>query len=67
MTGIFLALQFSGNVDISFYSVVYICRDVNYGWLIRVLHSNGARLFFLFMFLHVGRGIYYGSYRFVKT
>jgi ubiquinol-cytochrome c reductase cytochrome b subunit len=65
--GIFLALHYSGNVVLSFDRVVHICRDVNYGWFMRVVHSNGASLFFLFLYFHIGRGIYYGSYRFVRT
>lgn len=66
-TGLFLALQFSGDVTLSFSSVIHIMRDVNYGWLLRVVHANGASFFFLFIYIHIGRGIYYGSYRFVKT
>nr|YP_010352469.1 cytochrome b [Brachypelma albiceps]UIO59253.1 cytochrome b [Brachypelma albiceps] len=66
-TGIFLAIHFVGDVSLSFSSVVHIMRDVNVGWMIRVFHSNGASVFFLFLYFHIGRGVYYGSYRFLKT
>lgn len=67
VTGLFLAIQFSGDVNLSFDSIIHIIRDVNRGWLLRVIHANGARFFFLFIFIHIGRGLYYGSYRFIKT
>nr|QNV12040.1 cytochrome b [Linyphia triangularis] len=67
LTGLFLALQFSGDVNLSFDSIIHMVRDVNYGWMLRIIHANGASFFFLFMYFHMGRGIYYGSYRFVKT
>lgn len=67
LTGLFLAMQFSGSIILSFDRVIHIIRDVNYGWLIRVGHANGARFFFLFIYIHIGRGLYYGSYRFNKT
>nr|YP_009171759.1 cytochrome b [Tetragnatha nitens]AKG65091.1 cytochrome b [Tetragnatha nitens] len=67
VTGLFLAMQFSGDVNLSFDSIIHIMRDVNSGWLLRVMHANGASFFFLFMFIHIGRGLYYGSYRFIKT
>nr|AKG65078.1 cytochrome b [Tetragnatha maxillosa] len=67
ITGLFLAMQFSGDVFLSFDVIIHIMRDVNSGWLLRVMHANGASFFFLFMFIHMGRGLYYGSYRFVKT
>nr|YP_009679481.1 cytochrome b [Harpactocrates apennicola]QDP17928.1 cytochrome b [Harpactocrates apennicola] len=67
VTGILLALHYSGDVMISFYSVVHICRDVSNGWLLRVLHSNGASMFFAFLYFHIGRGLYYGSYRYFET
>lgn len=66
-TGLFLAIHFSGRVIISFDRVIHLVRDVNYGWLLRVLHANGARMFFILIYIHIGRGIYYGSYRFEKT
>ncbi|MBI1273546.1 MAG: cytochrome b [Alphaproteobacteria bacterium] len=62
-TGIFLAMQYTASTDHAFNSVERIMRDVNYGWLIRYLHSNGASLFFIAVFIHVFRGLYYGSYK----
>nr|YP_010373221.1 cytochrome b [Dicerca corrugata]UPI13495.1 cytochrome b [Dicerca corrugata] len=67
VTGLFLAMHYTPNVDLAFSSVVHICRDVNYGWLIRTLHANGASFFFVCLYLHVGRGIYYGSYNYHMT
>lgn len=67
LTGLFLALQFSGDVNLSFDRIIHMIRDVNYGWVLRVIHANGARFFFLFIYFHIGRGIYYGSYRYIKT
>nr|AND96588.1 cytochrome b [Oniticellus egregius] len=62
LTGIFLAMHYTPNVDLAFNSVIHICRDVNYGWLIRTLHANGASFFFICLYLHIGRGLYYSSY-----
>ena len=67
ITGLFLAIHYVPNVEIAFSSVAHISRDVNYGWIIRSIHANGASIFFLFLYLHTGRGIYYGSYRFMET
>lgn len=67
LTGLFLSLHFSGRTYLSFDSVIHIIRDVNYGWLLRIIHANGASFFFLFMYFHIGRGIYYGSYQFYKV
>lgn len=61
-TGITLAMHYTANVDYAFLSVEYIMRSVQYGWLIRYIHANGASLFFLFVYLHIARGIYAGSY-----
>jgi len=61
-SGIFLAMHYTGNVDLAFVSVEHIMRDVNYGWLLRYIHANGASMFFICVFLHIGRGIYHGSY-----
>lgn len=63
ITGITLAMHYTPSVDLAFLSVEHIMRDVNYGWLIRYLHSNTASFFFLFVYIHIARGIYYGSYR----
>jgi len=63
ITGVVLAMHYTPNVDLAFISVEHIMRDVNYGWLIRYLHANGASFFFIFVYLHIGRGLYYGSYK----
>nr|UPL65245.1 cytochrome b [Ectatops sp.] len=67
ITGIFLAMHYTANIELAFNSVIHICRDVNYGWLIRYTHANGASLFFICLYLHVGRGMYYGSYSLIMT
>nr|QHD47898.1 cytochrome b [Niponiella limbatella] len=66
-TGLFLAMHYTAHIDLAFYSLAHICRDVNYGWLLRTLHANGASFFFICLYLHTGRGIYYGSYMFLYT
>jgi ubiquinol-cytochrome c reductase cytochrome b subunit len=66
-TGLFLAIHYCPNIDIAFNKVSHICRDVNYGWLLRTLHTNGASLFFVCINLHTGRNLYYGSYNFIHT
>jgi len=63
ITGIILAIHYTPNVDLAFVSVEHIMRDVNYGWIIRYIHANTASFFFIFVYLHIGRGLYYGSYR----
>nr|ASM92883.1 cytochrome b [Apodemus agrarius] len=67
LTGLFLAMHYTSDTMTAFSSVTHICRDVNYGWLIRYMHANGASMFFICLFLHVGRGMYYGSYAFMET
>nr|ANP94708.1 cytochrome b [Microtus arvalis]ANP94765.1 cytochrome b [Microtus arvalis]ANP94766.1 cytochrome b [Microtus arvalis] len=67
LTGLFLAMHYTSDTATAFSSVAHICRDVNYGWLIRYMHANGASMFFICLFLHVGRGVYYGSYNMVET
>nr|AXS65969.1 cytochrome b [Chrysomeloidea sp. 5 KM-2017] len=67
ITGIFLAMHYCPNVEMAFNSVAHICRDVNYGWLIRTLHANGASFFFICLYIHIGRGIYYSSYYLKET
>jgi ubiquinol-cytochrome c reductase cytochrome b subunit len=62
-TGVFLAMHYTPNIDLAFISVEHIMRDVNYGWMIRYLHANTASFFFLFVYLHIGKGLYYGSYK----
>nr|YP_009484285.1 cytochrome b [Paratoxodera polyacantha]AVQ55072.1 cytochrome b [Paratoxodera polyacantha] len=66
-TGLFLAMHYSAHIDLAFTSVAHICRDVNFGWLLRTLHANGASLFFICIYLHIGRGLYYSSYKFYYT
>nr|ATU46973.1 cytochrome b [Ellobius tancrei] len=67
LTGLFLAMHYTSDTSTAFSSVAHICRNVNYGWLIRYLHANGASMFFICLFLHVGRGVYYGSYNMIET
>lgn len=62
-TGIFLAMHYTPHVDYAFDSVEHIMRDVNYGWLIRYMHMNGASIFFIVVYIHMFRGLYYGSYK----
>ncbi len=67
VTGVTLAMHYNPNVLEAFNSVEHIMRDVNNGWLIRYLHSNTASAFFFLVYLHIGRGLYYGSYRSPRT
>jgi len=67
ITGLFLAIHYTNDVSIAFNRIIHITRDVNNGWLIRTLHANGASFFFICIYLHVGRGIYYASYRYQET
>jgi ubiquinol-cytochrome c reductase cytochrome b subunit len=67
LTGLFLAIHYTPHIDLAFDRVVHITRDVNYGWLLRTIHANGASFFFICLYLHVGRGMYYGSYLFIFT
>jgi ubiquinol-cytochrome c reductase cytochrome b subunit len=67
VTGITLAMHYTPNTAMAFASVEHIMRDVNYGWILRYLHANGASFFFIVVYLHMGRGIYYGSYRPPRT
>ena len=63
VTGILLAMQYTANSDLAFDSVERIMRDVNNGWLLRYLHMNGAHMFFIVVYIHIFRGLYYGSYK----
>ncbi|MEM7071193.1 MAG: cytochrome b N-terminal domain-containing protein [Pseudomonadota bacterium] len=63
LSGIVLAMQYTAHVDYAFDSVERIMRDVNYGWLLRYIHANGASMFFLAIYIHIFRGLYYGSYK----
>ena len=67
VTGLFLAIHYTADISLAFNSVNHICRDVNYGWLLRTIHANGARFFFICIYLHIGRGIYYKSYIYIYT
>nr|UYF22246.1 cytochrome b [Aulopyge huegelii] len=67
LTGLFLAMHYTSDISTAFSSVVHICRDVNYGWLIRNMHANGASFFFLCIYMHIARGLYYGSYLYKET
>ncbi len=62
-TGIFLSMNYSANTQLAFDSVERIMRDVNYGWLLRYAHMNGASMFFIIIYIHIFRGMYYGSYK----
>nr|YP_010279424.1 cytochrome b [Riparia riparia]UKG21263.1 cytochrome b [Riparia riparia] len=62
ITGLFLAMHYTADTSLAFASVSHICRDVQFGWLIRNLHANGASFFFICIYFHIGRGFYYGSY-----
>nr|AII99185.1 cytochrome b [Daubentonia madagascariensis]AII99198.1 cytochrome b [Daubentonia madagascariensis]BAH69103.1 cytochrome b [Daubentonia madagascariensis] len=67
LTGLFLAMHYTSDTTSAFSSISHICRDVNYGWIIRYLHANGASMFFLCLFIHTGRGLYYGSFTYLET
>nr|QUO98698.1 cytochrome b [Hyphessobrycon amandae] len=67
LTGLFLAMHYTSDISTAFSSVAHICRDVNYGWVIRNLHANGASFFFICIYFHIGRGLYYGSYLYKET
>nr|Q71E89.1 RecName: Full=Cytochrome b; AltName: Full=Complex III subunit 3; AltName: Full=Complex III subunit III; AltName: Full=Cytochrome b-c1 complex subunit 3; AltName: Full=Ubiquinol-cytochrome-c reductase complex cytochrome b subunit [Mungos mungo]AAQ08851.1 cytochrome b [Mungos mungo] len=67
LTGLFVAMHYTSDTTTAFSSVTHICRDVNYGWIIRYMHANGASMFFICLFMHIGRGMYYGSYSFMET
>mmetsp|Transcript_37413 Transcript_37413/g.47708 ORF Transcript_37413/g.47708 Transcript_37413/m.47708 type:complete len:387 (-) Transcript_37413:1306-2466(-) len=62
ITGIFLTMHYTPHIDLAFQSIEHIMRDVNNGWLIRYLHANGASIFFIVVYCHIFRGLYYGSY-----
>jgi ubiquinol-cytochrome c reductase cytochrome b subunit len=63
LTGLFLSFHYNSSTDLAFTSVEHIMRDVNYGWLLRYIHANVASFFFLFLYCHTARGLYYSSYR----
>ena len=63
VTGVVLAMHYTPHVDMAFNSVEHIMRDVNYGWLLRYMHANGASMFFIAVYIHIFRGMYFGSYK----
>nr|YP_009512618.1 cytochrome b [Gordonella aff. paravillosa ZS-2018]AXJ93178.1 cytochrome b [Gordonella aff. paravillosa ZS-2018] len=67
VTGLFLSMHYTAHIDLAFSSVAHICRDVNYGWLLRTFHANGASFFFICLYMHTGRGIYYGSFLYLHA
>nr|WNH38028.1 cytochrome b [Lythrypnus sp. AC-2023] len=67
LTGLFLAMHYTSDIATAFSSVAHICRDVNFGWMIRNMHANGASFFFICLYLHIGRGLYYGSFLYKET
>nr|ABY48152.1 cytochrome b [Xantusia gracilis]ABY80906.1 cytochrome b [Xantusia gracilis] len=67
ITGLFLAMHYTADITSAFTSVMHICRDVQYGWLIRNIHANGASIFFICLYMHIARGLYYGSYMYTIT
>ena len=67
LTGLFIATHYTSDTITALSSVTHICRDVNYSWIIWYIHTNGASMFFICLFMHVGRGLYYGSYTFLET
>nr|QID48493.1 cytochrome b [Yunnantettix bannaensis] len=67
LTGLFLAMHYTADIESAFKSTIHICRDVNNGWLIRSIHMNGASMMFICIYLHVGRGLYYESFYLKET
>ena len=63
LSGIFLAMHYSSHIELAFNSVEHIMRDVNGGYVIRYIHANGASFFFICLYLHIGKALYYGSYK----
>jgi quinol-cytochrome oxidoreductase complex cytochrome b subunit len=66
LSGIFLAMHYCANMEYAFYSIEHIMRDVKYGWIIRYMHANGASMFFIAVYAHIFRGLYYGSYMYPR-
>jgi hypothetical protein len=66
LSGIFLSMHYTPHIDFAFDSVEHIMRDVPSGWLMRYIHANGASMFFIVVYCHIGRGLYYGSYMFPR-
>nr|YP_010953258.1 cytochrome b [Aoteapsyche colonica]WMQ76505.1 cytochrome b [Aoteapsyche colonica] len=66
-TGLFLSMHYCPNIDLAFESIININRNVEYGWLYRIIHANGASMFFICLYFHIGRNIYFESYNFIHT
>nr|YP_010875337.1 cytochrome b [Ciconiphilus decimfasciatus]WGW14991.1 cytochrome b [Ciconiphilus decimfasciatus] len=67
ISGFFLSMHYFSSVSLAYESVVYINQNVNWGWLLRYIHANGASFFFLFIYVHIGRGLFYKSYNLIKV
>nr|ATL63088.1 cytochrome b [Cassida circumdata] len=67
ITGLFLTMHYCPNIEMAFNSVAHICRNVNYGWMIRAIHANGASMFFICLYIHIARGMYYKSFKLKET
>lgn len=67
ITGFFLSIHYTANINLAFNRIIHIIQDVNYGWLIRLIHINGASIFFICIFLHIGRNLYFNSFKLFKT
>nr|YP_011004574.1 cytochrome b [Pyrocoelia pectoralis]WPT27229.1 cytochrome b [Pyrocoelia pectoralis] len=67
VTGLFIAFHYTNNILLAFDSVNHLTRNVNYGWLMRICHSNGASMFFICLYLHMSRGLYYSSFMYKET
>nr|YP_003345071.1 cytochrome b [Coloconger cadenati]BAI53442.1 cytochrome b [Coloconger cadenati] len=67
LTGLFMSMHYTADLSTAFFFVMHTCREVQYGWLIRTLHANGASFFFVCIYIHIARGLYYGSYPYVET
>lgn len=67
LTGVFVSMYYTADTRVAFIRVNYIYRDVIIGWLFRSLHSNGASLFFVCLYIHIARGIYYGSFSLIHV
>nr|YP_009726139.1 cytochrome b [Aenasius arizonensis]QHR84900.1 cytochrome b [Aenasius arizonensis] len=67
ISGLFLSMHYNPSTQAAFQSIIHIIQDVNYGWIMRLIHMNGASILFILLFLHIGRGIFYGSYYLINT
>nr|YP_009726428.1 cytochrome b [Batracomorphus lateprocessus]YP_010879010.1 cytochrome b [Batracomorphus matsumurai]QHW07519.1 cytochrome b [Batracomorphus lateprocessus]WHE42662.1 cytochrome b [Batracomorphus matsumurai] len=67
ISGLILSMHYNQNIELAFSSVDHIMRNVNYGWMIKYIHANGASMFFMCMYMHIWRGMYYGSYKLIMT